>query len=123
MQRDIPTLRELTGQAGDQQYMDLQISTWKMSGSDSCNEEKQHKARRWRDSGVAAISERPGRSLEVTLQRGLHETSFVCLGEKNVPGRGSNKAESQQGTAGCVHARTGGRDAGDKGKGGGLWRG
>lgn len=105
MQRDIPTLRELTGQAGDQQYMDLQISTWKMSGSDSCNEEKQHKARRWRDSGVAAIS------------------SFVCLGEKNVPGRGSNKAESQRGTAGCVHARTGGRDAGDKGKGGGLWRG
>lgn len=43
----------------------------------------------------------------------------VNPGEKNVLGRGTSKAESQGGTAGCVHVRKGGGGAGDKGKGGG----
>lgn len=41
----------------------------------------------------------------------------VNPGEKNVLGRGTGKAESQGGTAGCVHVRTGNGGAGDKGKG------
>lgn len=41
----------------------------------------------------------PSRSI---FREGLHETSSVNPGEKNVLGRGTSKAESQRQIAGCV---------------------